>query len=319
MTPEDVEARLRSLRTPAPPERLRERCLGPHHASRRPLATLAVAASFLGIGLSVWLVAISGPKPQTVKTIATEIQKHPDPEKRAADPVLQDKVDRLLRENPGKGILVVRVKELRNGTFLPVTSGLWMQIVLQPAKERPDPKKKLDRLEARVDLDGMLIFVATPGPYRVGEVQHSPGEALSMLSFDWWEHKEFSVKAGEVLALADAVFAPFMQWSSPAQGSTVRIKEDPRISWEPYPEIAEVAIQVYRVEKTEGGFTPLSNLGLLKRDASRESGILLAELLKALRITAAPGDRLSFDLSGYDSSGRKLTRSRARLEVLLKE
>jgi len=64
MTPEDVESRLQSLRPPAPPERLRERCLEPHHAARRPLAISAMAASFFVVALSVWLVAISHPKPQ---------------------------------------------------------------------------------------------------------------------------------------------------------------------------------------------------------------------------------------------------------------
>jgi len=73
------------------------------------------------------------------------------------------------------------------------------------------------------------------------------------------------------------------------------------------------------VGKPEGGFTPLANLGLLKRDASKESGILLSALLKALKSPAAPGDRLSFEITGFDSRGRKLTRSRDRLEVVLKE
>jgi len=124
---------------------------------------------------------------------------------------------------------VIRAKELRNGTYLPVTSGLWMQVFLQPEKERPDPKKQVGP-ESRVDLDGTLIFITEPGQYRVAGVQHSPSEELSNLSFNWWETEALSIKAGEVLQLSDAVFAPWMQWASPAKGSTISIKEDSRIS-----------------------------------------------------------------------------------------
>ena len=56
MTPEEIESRLRSLQTPLPPERLRERCLKARTRSLGPRA-LAVAASFFVVALSAWLIA----------------------------------------------------------------------------------------------------------------------------------------------------------------------------------------------------------------------------------------------------------------------
>ena len=92
MTPEDVEARLQALRTPAPPARLRERCLSPRRRSRT--AWFAVAASFLVVGLSVWLIAVPKPPPpprppDKILPPAAELTPTPD------DPVLKDKIERL--------------------------------------------------------------------------------------------------------------------------------------------------------------------------------------------------------------------------------
>jgi hypothetical protein len=318
MTPEEVEARLRLLQTPAPPERLRERCLTARPRIARPRAAFALAASFLVIALAVWLLTMSGPKTKETTLLVRDLQKLPDQERKTTDPVLKDKVDRLLRENPGKGVLVIRVKELQDGSFLPVTHGFSLKILLEDAREVPDPLLSPGGPSASVDLDGTLLFVKSPGVYRGAGFSDEADERLKKLCFTW-EYKDVALNPGGVLYLSDALFAPWLRWTFPAQGGTVSMREDPRISWEPYPEIAELRIEIQRVQQLPDGSLSTSGLGELRRKVPKEAGLPLSEILNALRSPVAAGTRLALDFLGCDARGRILTRCREKLDFVLRE
>jgi hypothetical protein len=312
MTPEEVEARLRSLRTPAPPARLRERCLSP----RRPRAAwTAVAASFLVVALAGWLIAIGrGPSPAPDEVLPPPA----DPGPFADDPVLRGKVDRLLQANPGKGVLVIRVKRLREGTFIPVTSGFDLKILLEPAEEVPDPLKYPGGPWAEVDLDGTMLFVTTPGRYRGAGYENNPNEELKKLCFVW-EYKAVDLKPGQALRLADAVFAPWVQWSTPVEGSEVSLGEDRKIFWAPYPEITSARIVIERVTKAPDGVFAWEGRGELKRDCRKDGAIPLSDLQKVSRAPLLPGETLALWLEGFDRDGRKLAESRDKLTFKLRE
>src|SRR5436190_302007 len=302
MTPEAVESRLRSLRTPQPPKRLRERCLAPHRGSRRPQVAFAVAASFLVVGLSVWLIATQKPSVRRPDQILP-----PDAAQSplADDPVLRDKVDRLFRENPTKGILVVRVKQLREGTFWPVTRGFGMKILLEPVNQNPDPRKEADGPHAEVDLDGTLLFVVSPGHYRGVGYQRFPGAEFRDLSFAW-EYKDVDVQSGGVLLLSDGIVAPWMEWAGPAEGSEVSLKADLGISWAAYSEVREVRVGIERVTDTREGIISRTPLGILRRECPKENSIALSELMTVSRTAFRAGETLAVSLEGYGRGGKKV-------------
>jgi len=301
MTPEDVETRFQSLRTPAPPERLRERCLRPR--SVRPRAALAVAASFLVVGLSVWLIATQKPSvprpPERILPPTAEQTPFAD------DPVLKDKVERLLRANPGKGILVIRVKEKRGGTLLPVTKDFAMQLCLEPADKEHDPQKNTDGPRAAVDLDGTLLFVVMPGRYR-GNGYYSFTEGDLDKLYLLWEYKDVDLKPGQALLLADALFAPRIEWSTPG-GVSLSRKADPRISWAPYPELSSIEIRVSVVGKFADGTESWRTLGELNRDCPKDHAVSLSEVLKVCRDPVETGERLDLILKGYGRDGKELS------------
>jgi hypothetical protein len=315
MTTEEVESRLRSLQTPAPPERLRERCLRGHPGTRRPRAAFAVAGSFLVVALSVWLTLAPKPPVRPADRIL------PPPAHVAAsadDRILKDKVERLLRENSGKGVLVVRVRELRDGSFLPVTHGFSLRILLEDAREVPDPLVTPDGPRADVDLDGTLLYVKSPGVYRGVGFSDEADERLKKLCFTW-EYKDLALNPGGVVILSDALFAPWLRWTSPAEGGLVSIKEDPRISWVPYPEITSVKIEIQRVQIFADRTISWEGRGELKHDALKDAGIPLSEILKASRPSLAGGERVALQIIGYDSQGRVLTRCQDKLQFVLKD
>ena len=314
MTPEDVESRLHSLRTPAPPERLRVRCLRGRSRFARPRAAFAVAASLLVVGLSVWLIALPEPPPRPPNRIL------PPPAEATPfsdDPVLKEKVDRLLRDNPGKGVLVIRVKELRDGAFLPVTQGFRLKIYLEDSREEPDPLRNPDGPSASVDLDGTLLFVKSPGVFRGSGYSDDADGRLKDLCFRW-EYKDLALNPGGVLLLPEASFAPWISWAAPAEGTTLSLKEEPRITWAPYPELVSVKVEIQRVQRSADAVS-WSGHGDLRRDAPKDSGVRLSEVLSAARPPLAVGDRVALNLIGYDARGRELTRSKDKLQFVLGE
>jgi hypothetical protein len=312
MTPEDVEARLQSLRTPAPPERLRERCLRP--GSTRQRAAFAIAASFLVVALSVWLIATQKPSvlrsPERVLPPAAELTSFTD------DPVLKDKVERLLGANPGKGVLVVRVKERRGGTLLPVTKDFALQLCLEPADKEPDPKKESSGPRAAVDLDGTLLFVLMPGRYRGdGYLTFTDGE-LDKLHF-LWEYKDVELKPGQALLLADALFVPRIEWSTPG-GAALPRKADAKISWVPYPELSAIEISIRTVENLEDGREVWTTVGELKRDCPKEHAVSLSEVLKVCRDPVRAGEKLDLILKGFGRDGKELSGT-GKLRIRIQE
>jgi hypothetical protein len=315
MTPEAIESRLRSLRIPQPPERLRERCLASHRGSRRPLATFAVAASFLVVGLSVWLIATQRPSVQSPDKILPPAEEPSPP---GADPVLKDKIDRLLRENPGKAVLVVRVRELRDGSFRPVTSGVTLTVVLQVVGVGPDPVKKPDELRAEVDLDGTILFVVSPGRYRSLSHLVFRNEDLKNLCFVW-NFKGVEATAGQSLQLSDALLAPFVEWTVPANGETVSILENRSLTWAAYPELRRIQIHIERTTSGPVDSGTWTALGTLMLDAPKDHGLPLSVFLNGFRKAVNAGDRLSLRFTGFDAEGREFTRTKVPLEVRLKE
>jgi hypothetical protein len=310
MTPEELESRLRSLQTPLPPERLRERCLKAPSRGPGPRA-LAVAASFLVVALSAWLIATqkpSVPRPDKILPPPVELPPFGD------DPVLKGKVERLLRVNPGKGVLVVRAKERRDGTLVPVTREFSLEIFLEPADKEPDPRKDPDAIRAAVDLDGTLLFVTTPGRYR-GCGYRSSGdlEKLHLV----WEYKDVDLKPGQALLLADALLAPRMLWSTPA-GTALSRKGDPRVSWAPYPELSSIEIRVQMVGNFEDGREYWRTLGELKRDDPQDHAVSLSELLKVCRDPVKSGEKLDLILKGFGRDGKELSGS-GKLRVQIQD
>jgi hypothetical protein len=316
MTPEDVESRLQLLQTPAPPERLRERCLSTRPAGRRMPRVLAVAASFLVVGLSVWLTSTpkpSAPRPDKILPPAAQ------PSPLADDPVLKDKIERLQRQNPGMGILVLRVKELRGEIFVPVTRDFGMRIFLTPAAEKPDPIRASDGSllykdpagpSAEVDLDGTMLFVWPPGSYRAAGFENSPKGDLKKLYFTW-NYRDVDVKAGGVLLLSDAVFAPRIQWVSP-EGSELSLKEDSAVSWAAYPTLGSIRIEIQRVNSFPNGSISWDNLGRLKRDYPKDHAVPVSELLKACKTPFRSGDTIALSIKACGRDGMELSEAEKR-------
>jgi hypothetical protein len=313
MTPDDVEARLQALRTPMPPDRLRERCLAPR---RRPRAAwLALGASFLMGGLSVWLIAMPKPPSRPAEKILPPVGER---ESNADDPVLKDKADRLRRENPGMAILVVRVRQLQEGQFLPLTQGFGMKILLEPTEGTPDPLKDPGGPYGEVDLDGNAFFVSVPGRYRgVGFDHVTAPEALQDYHFAW-EYKDLAVRAGELKILEDAIFARRMAWAAPPEGGSLSLKSDGGISWAPYPELRQVRIGFERVTKHPDAWS-WEGLGTFKGECPKDSTIHLSQLSTLSKEPFRAGETLAFNLEGFDRDGRKITQTKERRLLLLRE
>jgi hypothetical protein len=210
------------------------------------------------------------------------------------------------------------VKRLQEGVFVPVTRGFDLKILLEPAEEVPDPLVYPKGPWAEVDLDGTMLFVWTPGKYRAAGFENNPNEELKKLCFVW-EYKAVDLKPGEALLLADAVFAPWLQWSTPVEGSEVSLGEDRRIFWAPYPEVTSVRIGFERVTKAPDGFFAWEGRGVLTRDCSKVGGIALSELQKVSREPLRAGETLALHLDGFDRDGKKLTQCREKLMFKLRE
>jgi hypothetical protein len=274
----------------------------------------AVAASFLVVALSVWLIATQKPSVQRPDKI---LPPAAEPSPLGDDPVLKDKIDRRLRDNPGKGVLVIRVRELRDGSFRPVTSGVTLTMSLQAAGGMPNPQKKPDELRAEVDLDGTILFVVSPGQYRVVAHGAFRNETLKNLCFVW-RLKQVEATAGQWLQGSDALLAPFVEWTVPANGETISIRENRNLTWAAYPELRKIEINM---EATSGsGDSGIwTALGTLTLDPPKEHGLPLSEFLNACRKPVNAGDRFQLHFTGFDAEGREFTRTKMPLEVRLKE
>lgn len=314
MTPEDVESRLQGLKTPEPSEGLRARCLAPQRPASRSRMALALAASFLVVALTGWLILTPTPPVKPADGIPVEpgtaSLSWPD------DPRLQEKVDRMFRANPGKCILVVQVRQLRAGRIEPVKKGFNLKILLDPAEiasvEAPDGP------HAEVDADGTLLFVAAPGRYRGRGYHRSQGEGLLDLSFVW-EYKDLVLIAGDVIHLPDAVFAPWMEWATPEEGGELSLKADSVIGWKPYAEVRAVRIGIERVSKGADGIEQWETLGFLKRECPGENRFPLSELLKVSRFPFRAGETLVVSLEGFEGDGKKIASCKTKRRFTLKE
>lgn len=309
MTPEEAETRLEALQTPLPPERLRERCLSPRRRALPP-AAFAAAAALVIVPVVLWFIVTAPP------TEVDRPARPATPKESVHDGELRKRIDGLLRKNPGKTVLVVRVNELRDGEIRPVTEGLRMRMMVEDAATEPDPLKIPPTIEANVDAGGALLFVIDRGKYRGVGFHNFLDQRLKQLSFIW-EYKNFDADLTGVVWLADALFAPWMEWITPAAGSTFDLKDKLMVSWKAYPEVKLVKLDLERKQKFPDGTMNVSSLGALTLEAPQDIAFALAQVRSTSPFD--PGDSILLKLTGYDASRREITGSRDKLEILFKE
>src|SRR5205814_10576184 len=114
---------------------------------------------------------------------------------------------------PGKGVLVIRARILRDGGFQPVTSGLDVALRLIP-----DRKGALfendDHVRADVDLDGTLLLAYPPGFYPSSSTSLTPAPSWGDVHIAW-KCVDGRVKAGKASLLREVLLAPCFNWRAP--------------------------------------------------------------------------------------------------------
>jgi hypothetical protein len=225
------------------------------------------------------------------------------------DRAVQAKLDQLLRDHPGKAVLMTRLFERRDETLKPVTSEDFSMKLYVDDEEAGGESAEI-KCEP-VAPDGFLFFVA-PGKGRCSGYHWSPPRALRNAFLLWEYPREYDVS--EVLMLSDMRLVPRMEWTAPAPDASLSLRQNPDFLWREYPGVARVRIEMEYSEpmKESSAGRRFVPVGQLEVDCTKERRAPLADVVKASRRELKAGDVLHLTIVGYGAAGQRVSASPPR-------
>ena len=379
MTPEELETRLKSFNTPAPPGRIRDRLLNQAKAAETPrrawhfTPALAAAAAFAFI---FWLAWMPGRDSREIPAASqddvqglidrlghediTERDKalsrlielgtlaeaairkatvHKDPEIAARavqlvgvlerqrrfgtftkDRAFQERMESLLKANPGKALLVAQIVESRDGTLKPLKSKDYTVAVAvngSDIKVGGHRGQSADMVFDTPDAEGRLAFVVPPGKGRIHGVngfQSRIGEGYLT-----WEDCPATYDVSEVLVLPDLRYVPKIRWTSPVAGAKVGIKSGSEISWEGVAGMVRVSVTLLQIDRQGASSEVYVDAARVDRECTKDRKIRLEDLLKASKVALGPGSEVGLRITGFAADGSVVAENRELWRFFLGE